>query len=480
MLDSLRALGYSFEAAVADIIDNSVAANASRVDIQFRPHSNPYLAILDDGHGMSPDLLLEAMRHGGMGPSRQRTSADLGRFGLGLKTASLSQCRKLTVVSADGNDLTAATWDLDRVEASGDWVVGILDPSDVAEIPHVAELRAAGKGTLVLWEDFDRATAGETDPGSALGSLVDQTRDHLSLVFHRFLSGSDGGSRLSISINNAAVSPVDPYLSRHPGTQALPIETLRVEDAEVVLRPYILPHLSRMSKADLALAGGEDGLRRNQGFYVYRNRRLITFGTWFRLLRQEELTKLARVQVDISNDLDHLWALDVKKSRAHPPEAVRLVLQRVVERIAGTSRHVYRFRGRRTSGEVTHVWDRVTVRDGVAYQLNRGHPLVSALFDVLDDAGDVRLEQLLRAIEIALPTDALYADMASERRVQPSLSDGEVETYLGDVARQMTAALGDDHAAIQRLLDSLGQMEPYSSHPAATLRVVEGIRNGHQ
>jgi len=213
MLDSLRALGYSFDAAVADIIDNSIAAQASRVDIQFRPHPRPYLAIIDDGHGMSAEHLVEAMRHGGTGPSHQRESADLGRFGLGLKTASLSQCRRLTVVTSYQGDLNAATWDLDRVESSGEWVVGILDPDEIANLPHVADLRANGKGTLVLWEDFDRATAGETDPGSALGTLVDLTRDHLSLVFHRFLAGSDGGSRLSISINNAMVAPLDPYLS---------------------------------------------------------------------------------------------------------------------------------------------------------------------------------------------------------------------------------------------------------------------------
>ncbi len=480
MLESLRALGYSFEAAVADIIDNSIAASASRIDVQFRPQPHPYLAILDDGHGMSAAQLVDAMRHGGVGPTQKRELADLGRFGLGLKTASLSQCRRLTVVSSNGAAINAATWNLDRVEESGDWVVGILSEAEINALPHVADLIAGGRGTMVLWEHFDRATAGETDPGNALGALVDLTRDHLSLVFHRFLSGTDGGRRLTVSINNAALVPLDPYLSKHRGTQALPPETLRVEGAEVTLRPFILPHLSRMSKDDLLLAGGEDGLRRNQGFYVYRNRRLITYGTWFRLLRQEELTKLARVQVDISNELDHLWALDVKKSRAHPPEAVRLMLLRVVERIAGTSRHVYRFRGRRSSGEVTHVWERIAIRDGVAYQLNRSHPIVTALFDVLDDAGDQRLEQLLKAIEIALPTDTIYADMASERRVQSSPEDQEMEVYLTDVATRMVGALGPDSATIQRLLDSLSHIEPFSSHPAVAIRVVEGIRNGRQ
>ncbi len=361
MLDSLRALGYSFEAAVADIVDNSVSARASKVEIQFRPGPAPYVAIIDDGDGMSPEGLEEAMRHGGTGPAKTRGTADLGRFGLGLKTASLSQCRKLTVVTTQGHGIIAATWNLDRVEESGDWVVGFLSDAEIDDLPHVENLRAADHGTIILWEEFDRATAGETDPGSALGALVDLSRDHLSLVFHRFLSGSDGAGRLALSINNAPIEAVDPYLSRHKGTQILPPETIRVEGSEIALRPYILPHISRMSKDDLRLAGGEDGLGPNQGFYVYRNCRLITFGTWFRLLRQEELTKLARVQVDISNELDHLWALDVKKSRAHPPEAVRNVLQRVVERIAGTSRHVYRFE-RPTVGRGSH--SRLGARDG--------------------------------------------------------------------------------------------------------------------
>lgn len=477
MLDSLRALGYSFESALADILDNSIAAGARTIDIQFRTDPFPYLAVIDDGFGMSAPELEEAMRHGGVGPSNHRARGDLGRFGLGLKTASLSQCRRLTVLTKKDGVLSGATWNLDRVEEAGDWVVGILSEAELTAAVHSAALLSRGSGTIVIWERFDRATAGEGDPNTALGALVDLAREHLRLVFHRFLTG-DGGPKVGISINNAKVVAFDPYLTSHPATQVLPPETLRVEGAEITLRPYVLPHISRMSKSDLQLAGGEDGLRRNQGFYVYRNRRLITYGTWFRLIRQEELTKLARVQVDISNDLDHLWALDVKKSRAHPPEAVRLVLQRVVERIAGTSRTVYRFRGRRASGEVTHVWDRLVVRDGVSYQLNRAHPLVSALFDALDDAGDHVLEQLLRAVEISLPTDVIYADMGSERRVHQVAEGEDVEPYLTDVAVRLIAALGDDTKAIDRVLDSLAHIEPFSSHPSTARRIVEGIRHG--
>jgi len=478
MLDSLRALGYSFEAAIADIVDNSVAANAQTISIQFRTKPTEYVAVIDDGIGMSGPVLLEAMRHGGVGPSARRDASDLGRFGLGLKTASLSQCRTLTVVSKSEHEVSGVRWSLDRVAEAGDWLVGILSAGEIDRVPHVGELTARDSATIVLWEDFDRATAGETDPGAALGALVDTAREHLALVFHRYLSGSDGGKRVTIEINNDPLPTIDPFLTRR--SQALPEEVIRLHDAEIILRPYVLPHRSRMSRDELSLAGGEEGLRRNQGFYLYRNRRLITYGTWFRLLRQEELTKLARVQVDIPNTLDDLWAIDVRKSVAVPPEAVRTALRRVVERIAGTSRHVYKFRGRKPSGDIVSVWTRLELRDGVAYRLNRDHPLAGALFEILDDIGDSYLEHLLASIELSLPIDGIYADMASERGLVTLTGDTEIEVLLSDLATRMTSALGDDSGAVERLLDSLALIEPFSMHPAATRAVAERIRNGRR
>ena len=232
-----------------------------------------------------------------------------------------------------------------------------------------------------------------------------------------------------------------------------------------------------MSRADLELAGGEDGLRRHQGFYVYRNKRLITYGTWFRLLRQEELTKLARVQVDIPNTLDHLWALDVKKSTAFPPEAIRAGLHRVVDRIAGTSRHVYQFRGRRTATAVTPVWERIAARDGFNYVINRGHPAVGLARQALKDDGAARIDQLLRAIELSLPIDTLYNDMASEVRVKIAPEDHEIEQLLMGFATSIIGALGSDEPAVERALRGLERVEPFSDHPATTRKVIANIRS---
>ena len=115
-MESTRAMGYSLEAAVADIIDNSVAAGATRVDIQFSPYDAvPYVSILDNGMGMTSDEINDAMRYGSQSSLNERQATDLGRFGLGLKTASLSQCRCLTVISKQGRSVQARRWDLDEV-----------------------------------------------------------------------------------------------------------------------------------------------------------------------------------------------------------------------------------------------------------------------------------------------------------------------------------------------------------------------------
>jgi hypothetical protein len=481
MLDSMRAIGYSFEAALADIVDNSVAAEATRVDIQFRTAPLAYVAVIDDGIGMNGPDLLEAMRHGGVGPHQTRSERDLGRFGLGLKTASLSQCRRLTVVTRRDGVTSGARWDLDYVAAREGWYVQILDPEDIAGLPHVGELDTRASGTVVLWEVFDRALAGEALPDTALGRLVDEARDHLALAFHRFLSGDDGGPTLAMAINNQELPVVDPFLKYKKATRKLPPDTLIVDGAAVEFRPFILPHITKLSRDDLALAGGEEGLRRHQGFYVYRGRRLITFGTWFRMLRQGELTKLARVQIDIPNTLDHLWALDVKKSTAFPPEAVRAGLLRTIERIGGESRNVFTFRGERVNRrDVQQMWRRVDVRGGFNYEITRDHPIVLDAASRSDRAGGGRIEPLLKAIEMALPVDSIYADMASDRVVQPAAGADEAESALYDLASRLCEAVEAMPEARKHLLDGgLLQIDIFAANPEATRRVIARLRSEH-
>jgi hypothetical protein len=462
----MRALGYSFEAALADLIDNSLSAGARRVDVRFSPYDVPYVAILDDGSGMAPADLTAAMRHGSRDPRLARDAGDLGRFGLGLKTASLSQCRRLTVISHKEGQLSARRWDLDHVARRRDWMLLQLSEAEIRNLPLIDELIGQAHGTLILWQDFDRLGAGEASLERALGNRMDLARSHLALVFHRFLSAPVGEPPVVIAINRNPVRPVDPFLIGRRGTQALPPEEFVVEDERVNVAPFILPHISKLGSEDLELAGGEDGLRRNQGFYIYRNRRLISWGSWFRLVRQEELTKLARVRVDITNRLDHLWKLDIKKSTTYPPEALREGLRQIINRITEGSRRVYTFRGKKASDDGTvHAWDRTIVRDGVAYKINREHPLVKALERTIERDHLGLFDEFLRVLENTLPFDALYADMASEIRPATEVPENDGDHALVALAEQILTAIGPETDAGQRFLAALHTIEPFSALP---------------
>ena len=203
LIESTRAIGYTLETAIADIVDNSISASASCIEIFFFPVGDSYIAILDDGYGMDVEALETAMRYGSQNPNEKRAANDLGRFGLGLKTASLSQCRTLTVVSKQYNHIEACRWDIDHVINAHDWSLLVLDSEeDFNVIPQIEELQKLESGTLVVWQNLDRLKVGELDFGRSMGKKMDDVRSHLSLVFHRYISGEPGLKRIQIRMNN--------------------------------------------------------------------------------------------------------------------------------------------------------------------------------------------------------------------------------------------------------------------------------------
>ncbi|WP_300395761.1 ATP-binding protein [Henriciella sp.] len=317
---SMRDLGYSLETAIADIIDNSIAAGASAVDIWCDPSDNdPSLAIVDDGSGMDEETLIEAMRYGSRDPGQARKSTDLGRFGLGMKTASFSQCRELTVVSRRGNQQTAAQWDLDRL-AQDAWKIGLLDDGEVKKLSWLDELPETG--TMVLWKKLDRMSEQKT--GAAGAALLTEKlallENHLSLVFHRFLPASKSASgKLVIHINGHPVTGFDPFCRSNPATTALPPQHVRIRGHRIPIQAYVLPHHSMLSRSEYDFYRSRSDFISNQGAYIYRNDRLMAWGDWFRMIPKGEATKLARVEIDFPAELDEEWTIDIKKSRAHPP-----------------------------------------------------------------------------------------------------------------------------------------------------------------
>ena len=414
LVESMRSLGYSFETAIADLIDNCISAKAKHIKIIQKPSDDPELIIFDDGLGMSDNELEEALRFGSKNPNEQRDDDDLGRYGLGMKSASLSQCRQLIVASKKDGKISCYSWDIDVIIENNDWSVIKYDEDDISRLPDIRLLDLVECGTYVLLRKFDRIAESSDDIEMAMQECLSRTREHLSLVFHRIMS-EDG---VRIDINGNMLEPMDPFLEYHHGTQPLPEETIMIDGQPIKAKPFILPHMNSLSDKDLAKVGGKEDLRANQGFYIYRCKRLIIWGTWFRLESKREINKLARVRVDIPNSLDSIWDIDVKKSTATIPQKIRSQLANTITSAILRSGTVIGYRGepRDRTSDCTYIWERETNRDGDArYRINREHQQIQLLYSSLDKEQQRLFEVILSTIENGLLVGNLYADAASDK-----------------------------------------------------------------
>lgn len=461
-MESMRAVGYTLEAAIADLVDNSITAGARRVDLHFSSEPIHYVALLDDGQGMSADGAREAMRLAGKSSVAVRDEHDLGRFGLGLKTASLSQCRDLILVSKDSTgSVCGFRWDLDHLAAVGAWALIRLDESEIAELPHTSELMARDSGTLVLWRNLDQLRAQVDEGAKGMDSAFVSVKQHLALVFHRFLAG-EHGSPFTIAVNYVELTQIDPFLSGHRATQPGPPESFEVEGQTIRVQAYTLPMFSKLSAKDRERAQVAGRLRDSQGFYIYRAMRLVIWGTWFRILPREDLGKLARVRVDVPNSLDHLWALDIKKSAAQPPPVVRNRLRRIAERIVQPSKRVHLYRGRPepTADKVTHTWQLINDGQDFRYEINRDHPLLTALAQRLEPADERALSSLLRLIEDSFPSQDLFNRLGQDQvETTPSVD----YTHLRGIAVELWETYRSHKADVDAFVGVMSGIEPFTN-----------------
>jgi hypothetical protein len=348
---SLRDIGYDFMTAVADIVDNSVAAAATRVEILIEHDGvDSTVFIADDGVGMSPQVLLEALRFGSRRPYQR---GELGRYGLGLKTASLSQCRLLTVVSRSSRSAVrtcARSLDLDLIEEWDQWVV-IDPPGSEPATRRARQWLAEGTGTVVIWQSLDRVLPERRPEGGwarrRLETLATRTAGHLGMVFHRFIEGVEGRPPLVITINGQKVSPWDPFAREEPATSALPIQRFEVESGDTVgvvtLQRFVLPSRDRFSAAaEFERLSGPLNWNRQQGLYVYRANRLVQWGGWAGIRGIDEHTKLARAALDFDTDLDGAFTINVAKMRVAVPSQLRQLLEPAVNELCVLADDAYR------------------------------------------------------------------------------------------------------------------------------------------
>ena len=476
LVESTRSIGYSFEAAVADIIDNSISASATDIRIGFMSKDPEWLCVQDNGWGMSSEELENAMRYGSQSSHEVRAKNDLGRFGLGLKMASLSQCRKVTVLTKKDGIMCGACWDLDYIIAQGNWALKTYSANELKDLPGYYYLAAKESGTAVLWEQCDRLKQGASQFQKAFDEKIDLTRKHVALVFHRFLNDENPKTRISMSFNGEPVEGIDPFLTRHPATQPLSEQIVRINQEEIRVKPYVLPYINKLSKKDLQTVGGKDDLRQQQGFYIYRNKRLIIWGTWFRLIKQNELGKLARVRVDIPNSLDSIWEIDIKKSTANLPHFIKKNLADIVENTVGRSERVYKYRGRNVKTDnLIHVWDPIDDRGRFRYQINRELPVFQMLEQHLDEAGLNLLDTYTKMLEDAFPYSDVYYRMAkSEADVTESaLENDDVYNMAAQMVDQIKVIGGD----VTKFLETMDKMDFFIKYPDVVQKIREVYGN---
>lgn len=475
MIESLRAFGYHFETSVADIIDNSIFAKAQKVWIDcVWDGENSTISIRDDGQGMTESSLVEAMRPGSKNPLLERDEKDLGRFGLGLKTASFSQCRKLTVGSkTDGNSAVFRYWDLDYVNYCGEW--RLVRPNKENIPPVFSSLDNMPCGTIVLWEKIDRMTKGTEVSNKKHKDqfyfYLDTLRTHLGMIFHRYLSKPNG---LKIILNNREIKPWDPFLKSNPATQHLPEEQISYNGKKIIVRPYVLPHRSKLTDAEFELAGGPGGWNERQGFYIYRNERLIVPGDWLglesakgQLIRKEQFTKLARIMIDIPNSLDNDWKIDVKKSVARPPHQIKDDFERISRLTIKEAISVFQYRGkaseRISESSITFPWITSNLHGTYHYSINREHPLVS---DILQTAGssEKKIRVLLRLIEETVPVPLIILNGSTNPdKIQRPFEESPEE--MKRVLEVIWKSLIDSGTSKEDAKKTLQHMEPFTDYP---------------
>jgi hypothetical protein len=482
-IEALRGIGYDVRTAIADLVDNSISADARNIWITFHWSGiQSWATIVDDGRGMSESELANAMRLGSSSPLIQRGVDDLGRFGLGMKTASFSQCRRITVATKKAPaQLAVRRWDLDYVSSTNEW--RLLRNAATESTSKLRVLDRLEHGTVVLWELMDQLVDNvDVDDANARAHFqqtADAVREHLGVVFHRFLARRGPAQpQVAMFVNGMErenqVEAWDPFLEDNASTIQTPAEVIRFGGDRLEVQGFILPHKDRLSESEYHAAAGPAGWNAQQGFYVYRQKRLLVAGSWLglgneRAWSKEEHFKLARIRLDIPNSTDALWQIDVRKSVARPPRAVKKRLRNLAEDVRRQAREVFSYRGqyqpRILAETIVRAWSPESRAGRHSYRINRDHPIIrQALSKDCISVKDIL--RVFNIVEATVPVQKIWLDEAEHPDGQTPLRESLPTDVVRDVLEVVYSALrttrGLTHdGAVHELLVS----EPFNSYP---------------
>lgn len=413
-IKTLRKFGYTMQSAIADIIDNSISASAKNINIIYLPNSK-WLSIIDDGNGMTKNELISAMTPGSFDPDLQRQKGDLGRFGSGLKTASWSQAKVLVVITKKKGKIFGAKWDLDIVEKKKGWLLEIISSKDIKSLMKDYSIKFNENGTAIIWDNIDSIQgSNKAELEKDQDEKIANTIDHIELTYHRFI---DAGPKDSIKIlfNGRVLKAFDPFFTKNSKTHREEAQQVPAGDADgsfIYLTAFTIPHDKFLSADETNKSESNDGLYKNQGFYIYREKRLIMHGGWFGLQRFKEISKLARVMVDVPSSLDSNWVTDVKKSNMNPPPIVRNEMKNLMMRFDGRSKKVITFSGKR-SEKSSNTWEILKLDNKYKFVIKSSNPSFKNFEKTLTKKQKIIFQKLITQFQEDLPWEAIYSYFAS-------------------------------------------------------------------
>lgn len=467
MIETFRAIGYTLETAVADIIDNSITAGAKNIWItRTWDGDNSSICIKDDGHGMNSDECIQAMRPGSKNPNELRDEKDLGRFGLGLKTASFSQCRRLTLLSKRKGEKTVYwTWDLDFVNKENKWQVLSWCPKS-----YLKALDNVESGTCVIWTDMDRVIPKGTMEEDYLSkqdffNQLDKLKRHLRMTFHRFIEDGD----ISLLWGDEELSPWNPFCLDEPKTQPYSDDDVSFNKEIVRVKGYVLPHKDDFTTEEaFRSAFGLDGYLNmaGSGFYVYRSKRLLLAGNWLGLFKEEEQHyKLVRILIDLPNTLDSDWKIDIKKSTATPPYSCISALRRYAQHVRSLGKKTYVHKGKeiryKAGQKFQHIWKEISNGSTSRYEINPQSGIIKGLKMLASVDPTKAMDMLMHIISANLPERAISVkQLENEDNGTKDYSEKEISEYRY-LAKFMYEQKRKDGTPIDIIKDEMRRTEPY-------------------
>ncbi len=472
LLQSARSFGYSIETAIADLIDNSITANASEIKITYGiDRYSSFVRVEDNGKGMNEKELINAMKIGSFNPLDTRHAKDLGRFGLGLKTASFSQCRRLTVKTRNklGKEFIRC-WDLDIVAKEKDWVL-LRNIADKFSEKNLNGFSHKDAGTIILWEKLDRLVeSGELKSDKEhFYRKFDNVRRHLGITFHRFIEADE----VSISVNSEVVEAFNPFnVSENFPSTELQEEQLSIRNQQIKIQPFILPHESKLSQDERKQLQIIKGWTEHQGIYLYRNKRLIADGSWLDLnFRKKESQRLCRICIDIPNTLDSEWQIDVKKASAKIPDVIRKRIKAICFSSIEKAIKTYTTRGAyiRRKGQkkqIVYLWLAKQKQGVKTYYINEKHPLFELIADYLLDESEI-FTDYMKLVAEAIPVNLIVNDFSDPETVIATPLQNKISAMerIFESALSVLVKAGQIEAEARKHLNSMEVFQKLNNKP---------------